>query len=255
MQIITGMHRSGTSVVAKLLSAAGADLGNPDTYYPTDKWNPKGYYEQQEIFDFNRFLLHGPWGLLAYFRLPSHESLMKRASEHEKQIGELAAKYDGKVVKDPRFCLLLKAWRENGARVERVLVCMREPVLVAESIKSRNKLPRFFSYNLWHEHHLRLFQNLENVPVWFVDYQRLLDQETFLLEARGLLNFCGIELTNGEIKDLQERCVYEELNRSMKIVQKLDKVRYPEKIRDLWDILKNKHRAQFQPSSRSSLFI
>lgn len=71
MKIVVGMHRSGTSVLMNLLQRAGADLGDPAGFYPCDRWNPDGYFEQQEILTANRKLLHGPLGRLAFFSLPA----------------------------------------------------------------------------------------------------------------------------------------------------------------------------------------
>jgi len=59
MKIITGMHRSGTSLVARLFFEAGADLGDPTTFYRPDRWNPDGYYEQPEIHGLNMKLTEG----------------------------------------------------------------------------------------------------------------------------------------------------------------------------------------------------
>ena len=42
MKIITGMHRSGTSLVAQIAHRAGAEMGDPETFYRPDRWNPDG---------------------------------------------------------------------------------------------------------------------------------------------------------------------------------------------------------------------
>jgi hypothetical protein len=128
LRIITGMHRSGTSLIAQLFYRAGADMGDPDTFYRPDRWNPEGYFEQPTIHAINMPLINGMWGKLAYFRLPSTETILRRAERREEQIKNTASQYEGKVIKETRFCLTLPAWLKYGATVNKVLICLREPI-------------------------------------------------------------------------------------------------------------------------------
>ena len=94
MRIITGMHRSGTSLVARLFYEFGADMGTPEYFYRPDKWNPEGYFEQPDIHAINMPLINGPWWKLAYFWLPSTKrkkpSLSRnRSSLFHRQLVEL----------------------------------------------------------------------------------------------------------------------------------------------------------------------
>ncbi|MCZ7545119.1 MAG: hypothetical protein M5R40_17055 [Anaerolineae bacterium] len=77
MRIISGMHRSGTSLMGQLLHAVGIDMGTPDTFFPADRWNPDGYYEQRDIIRVNKALVRGPFWKFAYFRLPSTETILE----------------------------------------------------------------------------------------------------------------------------------------------------------------------------------
>src|SRR5262245_2065716 len=98
MKLITGMRRSGPSLVARLFYEAGADLGAPGTFYRPDRWNPDGYFEQREIQGVNMKLIHGMLWKLAYFRLPSTETIRRRAERARAELRRLAQKYAGKVV-------------------------------------------------------------------------------------------------------------------------------------------------------------
>ncbi len=62
MKIISGMHRSGTSLVARLFFEGGANMGNPLEFYRSDKWNTDGYFEQPDIHSINMPLINGPGG-------------------------------------------------------------------------------------------------------------------------------------------------------------------------------------------------
>ena len=81
------------ALVAKV--EAGADLGNPETLYPGDRWNPDGYFEQPDIHAINMPLIHGPWGRLAYFFLPSQSTIIKRGQKMSARIKNTAALYIG----------------------------------------------------------------------------------------------------------------------------------------------------------------
>ena len=54
--IITGMHRSGTSMISSLLQAAGVHLG--DHLLAGNSANPRGYFEDLEIYAFHERLLN-----------------------------------------------------------------------------------------------------------------------------------------------------------------------------------------------------
>ena len=102
MRIISGMHRSGTSLVARLFFEAGADLGDPATFYPPDRWNPGGYFEQPAIHAINMPLINGPFWKFAYFRLPSTRTILRRARRKSDAIAAAALAYRGRVVKETR---------------------------------------------------------------------------------------------------------------------------------------------------------
>jgi hypothetical protein len=50
--IITGMHRSGTSLTAAFIHKIGLDLG--DNLLKYNYWNPKGYFEDIDFVEFQR---------------------------------------------------------------------------------------------------------------------------------------------------------------------------------------------------------
>ena len=52
--VITGMHRSGTSMVSSYLSSVGVDLGTK--LLVKDMHNPQGYFEDTDILEFQRSL-------------------------------------------------------------------------------------------------------------------------------------------------------------------------------------------------------
>lgn len=59
MIVVTGMHRSGTSLVAMTLEALGVSFGNHEEFYGSDRWNERGYFERRDVIDLNSRLLTG----------------------------------------------------------------------------------------------------------------------------------------------------------------------------------------------------
>jgi len=241
MYIISGMHRSGTSLVARLLYEAGADMGDSATFYRGDKWNPDGYYEQPEVHRINMRLINGWWGKLAYFKLPGTETIMRRAGRIRGDIGRMAAKYKDKVVKETRFCLTLPAWLAHGARVDRMLICLRDPVAVAASLKRRNWITTNLAYQLWLEHNNRLLaERPAEIPIWFVNYANLLNEQTFSQEISLAIRFLGMDLSDGRLVQLQQSIVKPSPDQT----EPAD-VDYPEEVQRLWERLKEAHKLQF----------
>ena len=53
--IITGMHRSGTSLITAWLQSAGLDIGK--NLLEANYSNPKGFFENTDFLDFHRNIL------------------------------------------------------------------------------------------------------------------------------------------------------------------------------------------------------
>jgi len=241
MQIITGMHRSGTSLLAKLLFEAGADLGDAKTFYPGDRWNPDGYYEQPDIHAVNMPLIHGPWGKLSYFFLPSTETILKRAKKFTGQIQNAADKYRGKIVKETRFCLTLPAWMHYEADISKAIICLREPAQVAASLHKRNGIGLKFALTLWRTHYERLLTHLQALPHWYVHYNRLLDHKTNFSEIKPAFSFLGQALSENQWDLLSSTCIKPNMNHNSDF-----QTDYPKPIRDLWNQLLTLHSQQAQ---------
>lgn len=199
MIVIAGMHRSGTSLLSRILYEAGCDFGNPNDFYPADEWNPTGYYEQVEIISTNIFLINNIFGRLSYLFLPSPKTILKRAKTIEPKIISLSKKYHRKVVKENRFCLTLDAWRHLGAEIEKVIICVRSPNDVAFSLRRRNKIPAFLALYLWKHHIEKLLQYTVDLPRHVVSYEAILDPTSRMAELNSVFAFLGLKLTEGEM--------------------------------------------------------
>ncbi|KAB8179311.1 glycosyltransferase [Lysobacter maris] len=142
--LVLGMHRAGTSALARVLSIRGAEL--PNELMPANEGNPSGYWEPRAIVDFND-------RLLAYFgvewndpfaaeQISPHGAIPERF--YQEAAGIVESEYGDAellVLKDPRCTLLPEFWNEVLVRlgIETVVVVIMRPYLeVAESLRRRD---------------------------------------------------------------------------------------------------------------------
>src|SRR5215207_3858147 len=155
---IAGMHRSGTSMVTMLLHKSGLYLGPEFDLHTPGPANPEGHWENRRFFKLNQRILHrlrGGWdyppplpaswitGPLAPCRTEA-ETLVQQFADREPWGW-----------KDPRNCLTLPFWQVILGAV-RVVVVVRNPLEVAESLRKRNGFSRALSLALWHSYNQRL---------------------------------------------------------------------------------------------------
>jgi hypothetical protein len=161
---IAGMHRSGTSMVAKLLADSGVHLGAPDEMLPASPENAEGYYEHADIVRINDEVLAalgGAWDVpprveTGWEADPKFEPLRDKARE---AVARLAA-HERWGWKDPRNSLTLPFWRSVVGEL-RVVHCVRHPFEVAESLTRRGASSPRFGHDLWVEHNRRLLADTE----------------------------------------------------------------------------------------------
>lgn len=238
MWIITGMHRSGTSLLARLFFEARADMGDPATFQEGDRWNPDGYFEQKEIISLNMRLVHGPFWKFSYFRLPSAQTILRRGEKSAQVIRSLSERYSSSVVKDTRFCLTLPAWLAQGARVQGVLICLREPMAVAASLKKRNRISLGRGLSLWTEHVSRLLKSAADIPFRLVLYRSLIDPNLSQAETAGAFRFAGLDLSEERISEIRSACVKPAMDHNLP----QNGSKGPE--REIWERLLRLHAAQ-----------
>ncbi|MGI9607917.1 MAG: hypothetical protein ACR2P0_17445 [Acidimicrobiales bacterium] len=161
MIVVTGMHRSGTSLAALVLQALGLDFGPPEHLYAADDWNVNGYLERTDVVDLNSRLLTGferTTGrrnqLLSqanYLRMPGAASIVSRADELSHELSRVGVDLNGLAVKDPRFCVTLDAWHRHQA-IAGLVVALRHPSAAVASLRRRNKLPPIVGHRFWRWH-------------------------------------------------------------------------------------------------------
>jgi len=153
---ILGMHRSGTSMVARMLNLCGVDLGGEGDLVPANESNRAGHWEHARFIEFDdRILAHfgGTWDHPPTLPAGWHEDAGLGALRAE-AAAFLAASFgapDAGAVwgwKDPRASLTLPFWRALVPDL-RCVVCVRNPLDVAASLVARNGMERRRALALW----------------------------------------------------------------------------------------------------------
>jgi hypothetical protein len=186
--VVVGMHRSGTSAVARGLKALSVYLGS--NFLDAQPENPTGYWEDKGIVELNERVLRalrltwddvapiarrafGGWKM---WRLRREARRYLRRSFIEEPLWGF---------KDPRTLRLLPFWlrvlRESDANDAYVLV-IRNPSSVAASLFKRQGMQLETAQRLWLVYTLPYLQELAPKPMVVVDYDLLMGDPRGQLE-------------------------------------------------------------------------
>jgi hypothetical protein len=150
--VILGMHRSGTSLVTRLVSLMGLALPHDDDLFVGQRPNPRGHWESKSLVAFNNGLLEERDA--TWFCPPSLSAgdVSRMLDRHASDaLARFYSAYTEQpwVWKDPRTCVLLPFWSAVlGERAAYVLV-VRHPLEVSDSLARRNGYRPEVSLALW----------------------------------------------------------------------------------------------------------
>lgn len=179
--MIAGMHRSGTSALARVANLRGADFTGE--LMPPRGENTEGFWEAIEIVATHEKILESvgsSWHDL--FPIPagsldSPEVEGAIASLHE-LVKEAFLSSNLLLIKDPRLCRLLPIWHRL-ADVEsfelRIILPFRNPLEVAASLKARDDIPEQDGLILWLRNVLEAERESRGSKRSFTSYDGLLD--------------------------------------------------------------------------------
>lgn len=174
---VTGMHRSGTSAVIRMLQLCGVYLGEPDELYGPAPDNPAGHWENKAIVDIDERILAalgGAWDLPpaaadGWQLSAALEPLRQEAASTLAALGE--AGECG--FKDPRLSLTLPFWRHLAPEL-RVVVCVRDPREIAQSLAARGSYSsQLFGQTLWQTYYESILRHTAPNERIVVSYEAL----------------------------------------------------------------------------------
>ena len=198
--LVLGMHRSGTSALARILNIYGAAL--PSDLLPANSGNTTGYWESAAIVGFHDQLLEAagsPWDAPVWFSLEPLSA--ERRHTYARQLADLVTSEYGDapliVVKDPRLCRLVEVWTAALALLQiqpLAIQLVRHPAEVAASLFRRDGMPEGSGRLLWLQYVLAAEQGSRGLKRATVFYDELLADcpgALDYLQARFDLTFPG----------------------------------------------------------------
>jgi hypothetical protein len=198
---IAGMHRSGTSMITHLLHQCGLFLG-PDErdYMVAASDNPEGFWEHSHFLQLNHEILdalRGGWDFPP--ALPAGWELEPALVPFRARGAELVRQFDGYEPwgwKDPRNSLTFAFWKLLLPNLK-VVICVRNPLEVIQSLQKRGYASFAFGENLWLDYNRRVLaavrpddRVITHTEAYFVDPAA---------ELRRVLSLLGIQAADATI--------------------------------------------------------
>jgi len=168
--IISGMHRSGTSAVARLIQQSGLDVGR-NLLAATDG-NIYGHFEEASFIQFHDELIARLFPKRAPFCewLPLADAEIRYTGEMQEAarlIWQAHHAAGGHSWKDPRTSLFLDLWNETLPEAK-IIVCLRHPYQVHLSLLRRGEPFLHVDYAAaiagWTVYNQRILRTLATLP-------------------------------------------------------------------------------------------
>ncbi|WP_428928922.1 glycosyltransferase domain-containing protein [Marinibacterium sp. SX1] len=204
--LVPGMHRSGSSAVARVLGLLGHEL--PRTLIKDNASNRRGHWESEPVVRLNEAYLRRAglaWSDWIAGALPRMGAQDRRDFEADLR-AVIADEFPAgrpAVLKDPRLCRLLPRYRaglEGQCTVEAVIP-LRNPLAVIGSLARRNDMSRGQAGLLWLRHMLEAETGSRGMARAFIDYDRLLADPLPVLDAAQAALGRAMPLAPGDVAD------------------------------------------------------
>jgi hypothetical protein len=210
MLLVLGPHRSGTSVIARLLECLGAR--NSARIIAGDGNNPTGYFEDADINNFNDTILLPRLGLtwhstgfVDWSRLNKTDRSRLGLQALEIVRRNYPANQPLSVLKEPRIGTLLPFWLSvltHAGYDVRIVCVVRDPVSIARSLAVRDNFSLTHGGMLYTTIWLSILPHLEDLPVALAAYDTVCSHPGLVL--RSVAEKLGLPLP----ADLEE-CLHE----------------------------------------------
>jgi hypothetical protein len=180
--VVLGMHRSGTSALCRCLHTLGINLGS--NLNPPHDTNPKGFWEDLDVLEFNENLLATlgmRWDTFAPMSVERVQFIQRAEliGQAKSMLGSKISGSDDKLFgfKEPRTTKLLPFWLKvfQGEPYQvAYLLPYRNPLSVAQSLNKRDGFELTKSYLLWLLHVVPCLAETAGSQRMLVNYDDLL---------------------------------------------------------------------------------
>jgi hypothetical protein len=229
---VVGMHRSGTSMVAKLLQQAGLNLGDEADLMPPAEENPEGFYEHLEFVRLNNEVLNvagAGWDCPPAAGFNWHDDALDSFRERARS---LASQLEERLPwgwKDPRTSLTLPFWRGALGPLQIVAV-VRNPLEVVISLNRRNGFSFALGLTLWQIYAERILEDTSPAERLVTHYDSyFLEPEQ---EITRVLAFLGLD--HGQDRQALKSAALPALRHHRKTVRDLEDDGFPVEAIDLY---------------------
>ncbi|MCK5357554.1 MAG: sulfotransferase [Elusimicrobiales bacterium] len=231
--IVLGMHRSGTSAVARVINSLGVSMGEKH-FIIKDYKNPFGYYEDLRFIELNKKILNEQNNDIT--RVPSRERIMAQKEKYSSQIKKLLAENSKNATwgwKDPRTVLTIDLFYPY-IKNPYFIICERASEEIAKSLKRRDGLELQIGIELADIYKKRIenFLNVYGIEnLLWIKYNSLINDTTGTVQA--IIDFINVDPTKRQVR----RALNSVKNKNkIKFSKALHIIKYP--LRHPWRALK-----------------
>ena len=178
---VLGCHRSGTSLLAGIISDSLTNQGNRglQEQLPAQVDNPGGFFESRQLVNLNEALLSK---LGIDWQYPPLHAIQWQRSEFLPMLHAARENFTQQALnqswidKDPRLCLTYPAYQHILLRRTPIAAVIRHPFEVAGSLQSRDMIPLAKGLIIWFLYNQHLARSITHNDV-LISYQSLINHE------------------------------------------------------------------------------
>lgn len=207
---VLGMHRSGTSLIMRVLNLMGVYIGEEADLLPAQSDNVEGFWELGRIVDLHERVLMSL--SRRWYDVKPLPELWWKSPEIQPFKNELKGIIENYFCKhklwgwkDPRTCILLPLWIDilDELNIEiNYVVVVRNPLSVSESLKKRDGFSLLHSVGLWQYYNLESLFWTHDSNRFFVEYDCFIEEKE--VYVRNLFKWVNSgNISENKIRDIE----------------------------------------------------
>jgi hypothetical protein len=195
--IVLGMHKSGTTLVSKILHESGINMGDFDENIPYDRGNK---YERLETMHSNYDLMKSEYNQfsLSVLKVVTDFSMIpgEVIKNIKSLINKLEARYNEWGFKDPKTCLTYEIWKKFIPD-HKLIIVFRDPVELWLHYKPKAFINKVNSplicwkvIKAWYIYNNQILQQLKNgneIKKIVFEYNDFLNNDAFFQELEKFI--------------------------------------------------------------------
>ena len=195
--VVAGVHRSGTSMIAGVLSKLGISMGDGAVMNPAPE-NPEGFFERIDVMELNDTILKnlgGSWNAPpvltqeSWFNFKDNDLARFRNS-----IDLFSGNFNNWFVKDPRISLILPIWDRLALSNLSLIFTVRNPQAVSQSLHLRNGFSDRRGIALWWAYNQQLLSEFDVRDTLVIDYDAARRSKKATTEKIASFSFNAIKV-------------------------------------------------------------